>query len=506
MGAAQRHHGARLSEPRTRWSEALLAFAGALAVRVGLAQALDFDGAYGQDAWAYIERARLVIDSGFALRPLDPVYTLPTGFVHLIAAVGLVVPNLVLAAQAISVVCGALTAAAALDLTRRLFPDLPRWTAWLAGAAVALSGQHATWSIAAMTDTPAAFFALLSAWAMMRAQGRAAMGWMALAGAALGVSWSIRWSWVSVAPAYAGAWLWLLKRRKIGLFAGLAPIVTGILACLPQLLVTLSHPQGLGIRWSADWRPWNALLRTFYFAEGAYEYTLPMGVYYLLPAVHPGWLTPVGGLLAAWALRRWWSDREAPSRALIGWLLVGSVACNWLMLSGMPHQNFRYGMQIWLFLVPLGAAGAALMWRSVQAPHHRRWAFAVIGLTVAIQLAWLVHAPRTLADHAHQHRDTALQLAAKVPHGATLLSLGPTAALRNRTDRRVVELFNQSENDVKQLAKSGTETYALFNPEAVARWRTGQIAQTMVWLRNNAQWQELGAAGRWRLWRLDWSL
>ena len=495
------------SQERLRggWLEAFVLFLSALVVRLVTAYFHRFDGAYGQDAWTYIDRAQRVIDTGFALQPLHDIYTMPIGYPFAIAAVAMITGSLVVAAQALSLLCGAATAPVTCAIVRRLWPDLPAAVGWVAAGLVALSGQHTTWSIAAMSDVPATFFCALATLAMVAAAQEQRTGaWLALAGAALGVCWTIRWSWVAVAPSFAAAWLWMMWSKRVPWRIGWLPVATGIAACLPQLMVTLRHPQGLGIRWSGDWRLGNLIERSFYFAEGAYDYTLPMGLYYALPVIHPGWLTPVGGAAVIWGAVTA-ARNPTNARALVLTLLLGSALCNWLMLSGMPHQNFRYGMQIWLPLVPLAAAGCGLAWRDArQNVLLRRLVGAGAVICAAFLCAWLVHTPKAHIEYVHGHRDNALALVEQLAPGAKIYSLGPTAELSHRTQRQPHELFSQTPTTMAKERTAGHDIYLLYEPKAVRRWRTGDLPRTIKWLEQNARWQKLATNPPWTLWQLRW--
>ncbi len=479
----QRKTRGRLSTP-----EALACFSVALLIRVAFAALHDFDGAYGQDAWAYIERAFRLRATGFALQPFDPGYTLPVLFAFMIASMMAVVGPVVGAGQAVAIVAGSLTAPIMAALTRALFPRAHRSAAWIAAGLVAFSGQHVTWSIAAMSDAPAALFVAVSMLALARAQRPETFGrWMVLAGLALGVAWSTRWSYVAVAPAFAAAWI--IAARAVNALApghyrraGLA-VLAGIVACLPQLIITLRHPKGLGIGWSGDWSPLNFVVRSFYFAEGQYDYTLPMGVYYALPAIHPGWMSPVVGLCGIWGLHSVWKKRAMVRDQVALALCAGGAACSWLMLAGMPHQNFRYGMQIWLPLVPLVALGVSRIGKLTAG--KRRLALVGVGLSCCVLLVWTVRSPAQLVAIAHGHRDAALALTKDLPADARIWALGPTATLQNRTARDVVELFRRKPSDVANALASPRPLYTLFDPAAAARWRHGDLPRTLAALQRS---------------------
>ena len=84
--------------------------------------------------------------------------------------------------------------------------------------------------------------------------------------------------------------------------------------------------------------------------DGHFVYRLPVGIFYAEPAGHPAYLFPLLGLTVPWGIWRLWRERNwGPLILLLGW--GGPV---YLFLAGIPYQNFRFGLTLYLPLVPLG--------------------------------------------------------------------------------------------------------------------------------------------------------
>jgi len=461
-------------------AEWLAWFAAALALRWLVAALTGFDGAYGQDAWGYIERADRALAGGLALRPLHDSYTMPIGFPYAAAALAAIVGSTTLAAQLVALFSGAIAAPLCGAIVQTLTPGAGRTGPRVAAAAALLSGQHITWSIAAMSDAPAAAACLLAILAMAGAWDAEKPGsWLAVAGAALGACWITRWSYVAVAPGFAAAWLWLILRRRIKARAAFVPVLTGAAVCALQLVVTMGHSRGLGLTWSTDWSPAAVFMRRFEFAEGLRAYTLPQGVYWTLPGLHPTWISPLLGLLAVVAVALLWRQRQARGRFAVA-LLAGAAAGSWLVLSGMPQQTFRYGMQIWVGVVPLAGIGAGLLMR--RGRRGRRVAISAVALSVPLMLLWTVRAPTQLVAHAHGRRDAALALLERIPPDAALFTLGPTSEIRHRTTRPVHELYFATPADLQQAARAGP-VYLIYAPGQASRWRSGPMAANLGWVK-----------------------
>ncbi|HET6319515.1 MAG TPA: hypothetical protein VFG86_23910, partial [Chloroflexota bacterium] len=149
-------------------------FAFALVVRVLAIGLTQFDGLYGQDAFAYYDYARELWQRVHVLQAPAPFWW-PLGYPALVALAFSLGGFTPLAAQLVSVLSGALVAPLVFWWVRELAPTptLPRRTgegvgAAVAGVAAALSGELLQLSVSVMADASALMWALFSVLALLR--------------------------------------------------------------------------------------------------------------------------------------------------------------------------------------------------------------------------------------------------------------------------------------------------------------------------------------------------
>ena len=148
----------------------------ALALHWGIILVRQFDGLYGQDAFAYYDYALQLWESARHLQ-LPPTFHWPVGYPSLVAAGFTLTGFSPLSGQIVSSLAGTgvvvLTYALAQDILvqERMPVETARWVGGVAGLLAAVSGQLWQWSITIMADTLALFWATLSAWALVRSEG-----------------------------------------------------------------------------------------------------------------------------------------------------------------------------------------------------------------------------------------------------------------------------------------------------------------------------------------------
>lgn len=155
----------------------------ALILYWGVILGRQFDGLYGQDAFAYYDYAQQLWERIGRGMPPAPFHW-PIGYPALTAALFTLTGRSPLAGQIVSSLAGAgivlLTAALARDLLTqaRVADAEARWVALVAGLLAAGCGQLWQWSITVMSDTAALLWATLAAWAIVRyGATRASPGW-----------------------------------------------------------------------------------------------------------------------------------------------------------------------------------------------------------------------------------------------------------------------------------------------------------------------------------------
>ena len=455
---------------------ALWLFLGALMVRLGVLVAWPFDGLYGQDAFAYYRQATALAQGTL---PLD--FFWPNGY-PLVAA--LFMPALgqtPFAAQLVSLLSGASLAPLAYLLTCELLPHTHRRAGILAGLIVMTAGQLVLSSIVVMADMLALFWAALAAWLLVRAwrNGRPA-GWLVGAGAALAFAAITRWLYVLLAPAFGLYLVYQMRRQPYPWWLIALPVISGLAVLLPQIAISLNRPEGLLHSWLLGWNPANAFRRQFDNVDGHFDYALPIGLFYAEPAAHPAYLFPLLGLAALWGGWRLWGDKAwGPLILLGGW--GGGV---YLFLAGIPYQNFRFGMTLYLPLVVLAASGLNAVWENAST---RRVAQAAAVVSLAGMLVWAYSTNGEFVIAQNRGKAIVAQVEQSVPPDATLITFGLTLTARQYTRLNVVELFDQDSASLDALTRSESAIYLLLDPGNVeSQWRGRKPDVLYQWLKQHA--------------------
>ncbi len=499
--STEKQSSLHITDRRAALLVAGVAVAAALAARL----TWPFDGLYGQDAFAYVRYARALWPWLLRGEPL-PIYLWPAGY-PLLVALALPLFGHVAAGQAISIVSLAVAAACTFLTCRELLPDAPGGilAAWVAGLAVALSGDALRAALVAMSDALALACCAAAIWALARYTRAGRARWLAVSAAALGWATITRWvcgllalpmalymlsDYLTKAEGrrtkdesgeQAGEQAFVVRLPSPVSHAALA-LALGAAIVVPQLLASQADPAALSRhQWLVSWDIANAWRTEFLTVDGAQRYTLPVGVYYLARMAWPSLLFPPLALAAVlgalWLARRQW-----PALALlVGWPLV-----LWLFLSGIPYQNARFVLPALPALAALAGLGFgwAYQWTQEGGPtanplssavRTRRW------VRIALVVALMLSLTGSLALGLRSYRDLVIykneQLAlvewtrARLPDGAILLTFGATLTLQHYTGNDVRELYYLAPADLDALRRQGRPAYLLLDVGNIeAQW------------------------------------
>ena len=490
-------------------AEVLCWFAAALALRAGLAWALDFDGLWGQDAWGYLDQAQAIL-TWLGGGPL-PVARWPQGYPALAVAVhgfGVALPA---ALQQTSLLCGAITVPLVWLAGRAWFPEPtpaaaqstaargaisglgPLTAPRLAALLVACAPVHVLWSMCATSDAAAGMWLTMTAWMLGRSGAtRHPSAWMVGVGAALAMALATRLACGLVAPALLVTALW--QGRRPG-FRGVQVALIALVVVLSlQVVLWLKAPTTSVIHpWLVGWRPWHAWQRSFETVDGAASYLWPQAVFAAFPAIHPGYLGGFGGLAALVGIATL-RQRPAPTRAL----LVGWVATVWLFFAGMPYQNYRFGLVALMPWALLAGAGAVHLARK-----RRALAVVLVVATLAVQGVW---AERLIGRHvtmAAQRTAAARSIDQLLPKDAIVIAFGLTGDLAGRSGRAVIELANNDGDALARLLPSKSPVFLVLDAGQVRRqWQGKPPAIHLAWLRQHAAVAVVDHVGRWGVWQV----
>jgi hypothetical protein len=466
-----------------------------------------FDGLYGQDAFAYSEYALGPLRDALLRFQAPPSFPLPPGYPLLVALASMVIGPSDALAQAISLIAGASIPLLVALLALELWPHADRRVPLLAGLTAAVAGQLWQSSLVAMPDTPALAASTLGAVAVVRFHRTGRGRWLILGAASLALAVEIRLIYGVVAAALGVLALRRLRAdlpvsRGQGLVSAVMAAIVGLAVLAPMVgpiasAVAAGRPVPflveLGV---ARFDPLTPFRSSFDTVDGHLAYRLPMAAWYAIQPLQPYWLGVLGlavpfGLAHVLRSSAW---RASELTVLVAW--PASMA---LALVFYPYQNPRFVLGLLPPLAILAACGIAWLWaRLPAAPQVLRVATALIAgvLVVNAALAWR-HADGFVA---RQSADLAAirRLAAKIPDGARVISLGATPVLRH-DGRDVVELYYLAVDEMDALA-SGGPAYLLVDATALeAQWAGTSPGLAFARLRSTPGFAEVDRAGVWTL-------
>ena len=485
----------------------------ALTIRLAAILFWQFDGLYGQDSYAYFQQAFAIVDNIPKGLPPPKDFFWPNGYPLLIAIFMLIVGKVPLAGQLAALLSGALLAPLAYVLTKDLLTNSQstncstnQRAGILAGLIIAVAGQPILSSIVVMADMPALFWATLSTWCVVRGSSqhnlRSVEGtphsgpqqavWFAAAGTTLALAIISRWIYILILPTLGSYTIFNMRKAKRLWLSPALAIVSGIIILGPQLWLSHNNRGGLLHAWLLGWQPVNFFQRQFENIDGHFSYQLPVGIFYAQPAGHPAYIFPLLGLAGIWGLWRLWQKKQGG--VII--LLLGWIASVYLFLGGIPYQNFRFGVTLYVPLVILTGAGisdlirrratTSLFPRTRVPLCLRPIVLFITVLSLLGMLGWAYPMLDNFLTIQNQSKNIARQVEQSLPPEATLLTFGLTLTFQHYTKLNTLELFYFDEISLDNLTTAQNPSYLLLDlPNIETQWlgKTPQI--NYQWLRKN---------------------
>jgi 4-amino-4-deoxy-L-arabinose transferase-like glycosyltransferase len=463
-------------------------FALAVLVRAIVLIAHPFDGLYGQDAYAYFDYARQIVGV-FSGGQLSGPFYWPLGYPALVALPMAIIGATPLAGQIVSLVTGSLIAPLAYLIAREIFQDDPpagRRAGVAAGLIAAVSGQLVQSSIVLMSDASALFWATFSLWSLLRFARLRHARWLFVAGVCLAIATVTRWAMgVLIAPWSIAVLLDLRagnrsERLRVAR-AGLIGLTCAVFIVGAQLRLSADTPESFsGHAWLAGWNPANAVRRTFDNADGHFEYSLPVAIFDLQPVYHPFYVFPLWLPLIAWGA---WLLRHGRR-----WIpIVGWIVSMYVVLIGIPYENFRFGLAYFTPVALLAGIGFDAL-----ASRSRRWAWSILALCIVSMLAFAGRGLGSFLSIKQGELAATEWLQAHVPHRSRVITFGLTPTLQHYTDFDPIDLYEETPSTLARRVCSDEPTYVYvdvanlerqwsgLSPDVNFRWLSGEAGLKVI--------------------------
>ncbi|WKZ38524.1 MAG: hypothetical protein QY328_09690 [Anaerolineales bacterium] len=480
-----------LSQVRERWI-LLGLFLFGLAIRLGVIVGSGFDGLYGQDAFAYLDYTKQILELDLA----GPFYW-PLGYPALAAFGTLFVRDPVVGAQAVNVLFGALLPLLiyqiiGLVLDALGFKDVVLFKV-LGGFIAALAGQLIHSSVVIMSDMSALFWALLSLYALLQLNRSSSWVWLYLFILPLALAIATRWLYAGLLLPFSIyfviAHYSLLRSSRFVLFAILSLLLIGLQFVFSQN----SAEPVLGHIWLENWNLSYAFQTMFDTPDGRFQYRWPPLVFYASPLFHPYYLFP---LLTPFVLAGMWRLRA--SRVLIP--LGGWVMMLYLFLIGIPFENFRFGLAFFPPVIIFAVVGLAVPPFSL-----RRWILTAVFVSLIASVPFTYKGLSALFDLKSRELGYASYVEKMTSPGSTVITFSATLTLDHYTDVEPVDLYVQSPVTLQALMDSASQPVYVFvqieNLET--QWVGKAPLVNYLWLRDSFALREIGTYDDWVLYSTD---
>lgn len=481
-----------------------LLFALALAIRMLLILQTNFDGLYGQDAFAYYNFAGELLNfvqTGSAPGP----FFWPIGYPMILALGFSVLGTSTSSSLVLNILMGALLPVLVYLLARQLKMRL--FSAITAGLVMLVCGQALQSSLVLMADIPALFWATLSALALLRYMNTQRRHWIALAAALFALAIINRWLYLTLAIPWALATLLSWRKpilwKRVGLDVIVA-LVAGLIVLTPQLIYGQFNPQQtLRHPWVLNWSISNAWQTTFDNIDGHFEYEKINALFYARPFYDPIYLSPLLLLFVLAGIRKITIKSQRVSILLIGgWLVIP-----YLFLSGIPYQNIRFPLIIFPAIALCVGYGVETLLSTQIAQKRRVAAGILVTLLVFFGLGQMAtHGDaliRNFIVNQQRNKQIVEWAASKLPEGARLYTFGLTLTLQHYTLLDVYELYYETPSTLNQRWRNGQDDYLLINVYNVeSQWQGRAPSIAYHWLQQMRGLIKLGDNAGYTLYRV----
>jgi hypothetical protein len=476
----------------------VILFCVALVLRFFWAQG--FDGLYGQDAFAYYNFAISLRSSLLQLQVPESFFW-PLGYPLLLILAFTVGSTSALTAQMLNILLGASLAPLLYALAREM--SLGQGGAFLAALLMAFCGQAIQSSIVLMSDIPALFWAVLSAYLLFVHFRNKQAVYLILAFLCLALAIITRWIYLTLVPVWALVLLyhWRGIRWHLCLLAALA----FLMVLLPQVIYNMTSPYPvLNHEWVVSWSPVHFWQRDFTNGDGTFHYESINSLFYAASFSKPYYLSlSFLSLSGLGFLRLAYQKNLNYLVFLAGWGIIPL-----LFLMGIPYQNIRFGLILFPVAALLAGIGAdwLLNWRIRW--QYRLAIYSILGLMIGYGISeTLIVSHSTISQFiAVQQRDAATVTWAEtmLPSDAVVYTFGLTLRLKQADDLTVYELFYETPDSLDTKWIRGQNDYLLVNVwEIENQWQGRSPYIAFHWLYDSRGLIVLGRFGNYVLCRIN---
>lgn len=458
-----------------------------------LTLACAFNGLYGQDAHEYLRQSQALLDHwrGAPAPSTTPGNAELAGLYPLAGAVAAWIMGAGGSAlQWVSLLAAALAVWIMDQLLRHLAHGSRAESRWIfCGLGLALAPMFLRSAVTAMSDALGLCLLLACLLAGFISQEKKYSAWLLAATFFAALALSTRYALAALLIPYI-IWLWTVawRERRYDWIAG--SVAAGILGLLPQIwLKSNVDVSPLEHSLLQDWSVKHFFQSEFTNASGTIRYFLPNLAYLFFPLAHPAFLLHLPLLLLLGKR----TDLVLSEKKI----LLLSTLSYLLLLGGLPHQNLRYLLPVYVLWLLLFFPAWDRMY-CYGLIFFRKTTLAVIGITLAVQLAGSAWLFSPVLKRNQLEQSVAEVLRARMPEGSVLYTFDLEPAMRTYLPGQEIRSLWE-----RRYEKFETGAFVLFRTSALEQWAGLPPAQNWDLLQRQYQLEEKAVfTDGWVLWEL----
>jgi hypothetical protein len=331
----------------------LLLFLITFVFRIGIILYYQFDGLYGQDAYAYDEWSAQFYNSIINFH-IPPAFYWPVGYFifnflfSVLTAGDTTVAGLLLSLNAGSLI-SVIIYFIAFELLYKNKTDDRKKISFYSGLIASFTVILTKSSIVVMSDTTGLLFASLSVLFLIKYFNKDKSVYLYASSCFFFIALMTRYANVLMTIPLLFYYIYSIREQRRNLFKEIKKLIpallVGIIVFLPQLyyiskqgITYFQNNSGVG-SWPTSWSPLNFFRNEFHTVDGTMIYKLPNFLYFASFAFHPVYLS-IGGLFFVSGIILMIKNKE--HRILffnLSWIMPF-----YLFLAGTSFQSLRYTM------------------------------------------------------------------------------------------------------------------------------------------------------------------
>lgn len=480
----------------------LLLFIVSFLFRLLLVFVFQFDGLYGQDAYAYYDYSKIFHDSVLSFQ-LPPNFYWPIGYYLFTSIFSIFTAgNIGYAAMLVSLNAGSLCAGVIYLITYELLKinnmsfgqgilrsaqndGENKKISLYAGLIICFSGVVVKASIVIMSDALGLLFASLSMLYIVKYYNTQKPAHIAISFISLALAIMARYAYLILLIPFCIIVIYIIRKpyNRVDTLKhyGFA-VFLGLLVFLPQLYYISKYgiayvpSQPEERTWVVEWSPVNFFLRDFSTKDGTMHYKIWNGLYYLSPIFHPLYLS-VFGFTFLYGFLVSLKNKHYPILLFcVLWILF-----IYIYLAGSPYQSLRYTLSFLPGLAILSAIGLG----ALNVKRDFRQLFLYAGIVVLI--AFGVYHLKTFAEQKQDELKIVNWVNNNIPDGSQIFSFEITSALNHYSKIKPHEFYSLNRAELKNIIDSSAtgEYFILPEDKLNSQWKGLPIEQNFQYLKSN---------------------